>query len=44
MERDEEVSDGPKHSTDDASSDDDSPFQDSIDDHGSIDLEVYCQK
>ena len=35
-----EISDGPKQSTDDASSYDDVPIQDSEDDHGSIDQEV----
>ena len=35
-----EISDGPKQSTDNAFPDDDAPIQDSIVDHGGIDLEV----
>ena len=35
-----EIPDGPKQSTDDASSDDEAPIQDCIDNHGSIDLEI----
>ena len=37
-----EISDGPKQSTDDASSDDDTPIL--IDDHGSIDLDILQQE